>query len=84
MNELRRITAALDDETAALVARQAEERGLSVEDYAGEALRRMVESRSDLDALIRVGKEQAARGQVVAHDEVMAELDAMIAKHRAR
>jgi predicted transcriptional regulator len=84
MNEHRRITTALDAETIALVEEVARKRGLSSDAYAAEAIRRVVESDADFDAFVQVGLNEAARGEVVPHEEVMAELDAMIAKHRAR
>ena len=62
----------------------AAERGLSSEDYAAEALRRVVESDQDFRAFIQEGIDAAERGELVPHEDVMAQLDAMMAEHRAQ
>lgn len=78
------ITAAVDEETLALVGRLALAKGISGAEYAAEAIRRVAESDDDFRAFIQVGIDAADRGELVTHEEVMAELDAMIAKHEAR
>ena len=57
---------------------------MSSEEYAAEALRRVVESDQDFRAFIQEGIDAADRGELIPHEEVMAELDAMIAEHRAQ
>lgn len=84
MNAPANIVASLDAETLALVDRLATSRGISGAEFAAEAIRRVAETEADFDAFIKVGIEAADRGDLVDHAEVMAELDAMIAKHRAR
>ena len=84
MNEHRAISAALDADTIALVDELAAARGISRDAFAAEAIRRVAESEADFRAFIQAGIDDADRGNVVPHDAVMAELDAMIAKHRAR
>jgi predicted transcriptional regulator len=78
------ITAALDAETLALAERVAAQRGMSLTEYAAEAIQRVAESDADFDAFIQAGIDSADRGELIPHAEVMAELDAMIEKHRAR
>jgi predicted transcriptional regulator len=79
-----KVVAELDAETMALVERLAAARGMTDADFASEAIRRVAESEADFDAFIQVGIDQADRGEVVDHTEVMAMLDQMIEKHRAR
>ncbi|MFD1787304.1 CopG family ribbon-helix-helix protein [Sphingomonas floccifaciens] len=84
MNALSHITAALDAETFSIVERLAGEQGRSVEDFAAEAIRRVAESEADYRAFLQVGIDALDRGEFVTHEEVMAKLDAMIARHEAR
>lgn len=78
------IAAEIDVETRKMLDRIAAERGMTETEYAAEAIRRVVESDDDFRAFLQVGIDAADRGEVVPHDEVMTELDAMIGKHRAR
>lgn len=78
------ITAAVDAETFALVDRLASAKGVSGAEYAAEAIRRVAESDEDFQAFIQVGIDSADRGELISHEDMMAELDAMIEKHRAR
>jgi predicted transcriptional regulator len=78
------ITATIDAETLAVVKRVARARGMTDAQFAAEAIRRVAESDDDFDAFIQVGIDAIERGDVVSHDEVMAELDTMIEQHRAR
>ncbi|MFN3434518.1 MAG: hypothetical protein ACK4ZY_08965 [Sphingomonas sp.] len=84
MASLHPIHAEVDAETMAILDRVARRRGMSSEAFAAEAIRRAAESDDDFDAFIQVGIDAADRGDVVSHEEVVAELDAMIAKHRVR
>ncbi len=84
MNKPAFITAPIDAETLALVEQLAEARGRSVEDYVAEAVQRVAESDADLRAFIQVGINAADRGELVPHEQVMAELEARMEKHRAR
>ena len=78
------ITAHVDDATFAIVERLAKIRGLSGEEFAAEAIRRVAESEEDYRAFIQVGVDAVRRGEVVPQEEVVAELDTMIEQHRAR
>ncbi|THD35910.1 MAG: hypothetical protein E7773_08140 [Sphingomonas sp.] len=78
------ITASIDAETLAIVEQLAQQRGITSAEFASEAVRRIAESEADFRAFIQVGIDAANRGDLIPHEEVMAELDAMIEKHRAR
>lgn len=84
MNKTAVITARIDPETLDLVDRLAAAKGRSRSDFAAEAIRRVAESEADFMAIIQVGIDAADRGDLIPHEAVMAELDAMIAKHEAR
>jgi len=78
------VTASVDAETLAIVDQLARERGITVAEYAAEAVCRVAESEADFRAISQVGIDAVDRGDVIPHEAVMAELDAMIEKHRAR
>ena len=84
MVSLQPISTEIDTETMVLVDRVAQRRGISSRQFAAEAIRRAAESDDDFDAFIQVGLDAIERGEVVSHEQVMVELDGMIAKHRAR
>lgn len=84
MNKPAFITAPIDAETLALVEQLAEAKGRSVEDYVAEAVQRVAESEADFRAFVQVGIDQADRGELIPHEEVMAELEARMKKHRDR
>jgi predicted transcriptional regulator len=78
------ITVELDAETAALLEAQAKSTGMSIAAYAAGSIRRVVESEADFATYAQVGIDELDRGEFISHAEVMAALDAMIAKHQAR
>ena len=78
------ITARLDPETLALVDRVAKAQGRSRSWFAAQAIKRAAEAEAEYQAFVQVGIDAADRGELVPHEEVMAELDEMIARHRAR
>lgn len=84
MNAPAKITASLDAETVALVDRLAGAKGMSGAEYAAEAIRRVAESDADYAAFIQVGLDQLDRGEGIPHEQVMAELEAMIERRRAQ
>ena len=81
---MKSIAVPLDADTLALIEKLSAARGSSVAEFAAEAVRRIAESEADFDAFIQVGIDAADGGDLIPHEEVMAELDAMIAKHQAR
>ncbi len=78
------ITARLDAETLALVDRVAKAQGRSRSWFAAQAIKRAAEAEAEYQAFVQVGIDSADRRELVPHEEVMAELDGMIARHRAR
>jgi predicted transcriptional regulator len=84
MTQSHAITAEVDGATFAIVERLARIRGVSGAEFAAEAIRRVAESEDDYRAFVQVGADALDRGDVVPHADAMAELDAMIAQHRAR
>jgi len=84
MSKTSVITARLDPETMALVDKVAKSHGRSRAWFAAHAIQRVVESEADFMGFIQVGIDAADRGELIPHEEVIAELDAMIKKHRER
>lgn len=84
MNKPASITAPIDADTLAIVEQLARAQGRSVEQYAAEAIQRVAESDADFRAFVQVGIDAADRGEFISHEDMMAELDAMIAGHEAR
>lgn len=84
MNEATRITADVDPRTLGALRDLARARGITESEYVAEAVRRVTDSDMDFQAFIQVGIDAADRGDTVPHAQVMAELDAMIDKHRGR
>jgi len=78
------ISTEIDAETMAIVDRVARRRGITSTQFAAEAIQRAAESDDDFDAFVQAGIDSIERGEGIPQEEVMAELDAMIAKHRAR
>ncbi|MGR6328922.1 hypothetical protein ACU5AX_07645 [Sphingomonas sp. XXL09] len=84
MASLQPITTEIDAETMAMVERVASRRGMTGPEFAAEAIRRAAETDDDFDAFIQAGIDSLDRGEGIPHEEVMAELDAMIAAYRAQ
>jgi len=84
MNKPASITAQVDAATLAIVEELARLRGESIEQFAAEAIQRVAESEADFRAFIQVGIDAADRGEMIPHEQVMAELDARMEKHRDR
>jgi predicted transcriptional regulator len=78
------ITAHLDQDTVALVERLSAARGISSDAFAVDVIRRAAEQAAEFDAFVQVGIDAADRGDFVPHEEVMRELDDMIARQQAR
>ena len=84
MNKPASITAQVDAHTLAIVEELARVRGRSIEEFAAEAIQRVAESEADFRAFIQVGIDSADRGELIPHEQVMAELEARMEKHRDR
>jgi len=78
------ITTRLDPETLALVDRVSKAQGRSRSWFAAQAIKRAAEAEAEFQAFVQVGVDSADRGELIPHEDVMAELDEMIARHRAR
>jgi len=84
MSKTAVITARLDAETLELVDRLAGAQGRSRSWFAAQAIKQVAEREAEFWDFIQKGIDDIEAGRFVEHDEVMAELDAMIAKHEAR
>ena len=84
MSKTSVITARLDPETLELVDKVAKSHGRSRAWFAAHAIQRVAESEADFLAFVQVGIDAADRGELISHEDVTAELDAMLEKHRAR
>jgi predicted transcriptional regulator len=82
--EMRPITTAIDAVTDDAISRLAAARGISRDEFAADALRRAVRADEELAAFVQVGIDAAEQGDVIPHAVVMAELDAMIERHRSK
>lgn len=76
------ITTRIDQETLDLVDRLSKVHGRSRAWFAARAIRRVAETEGDFLAFVQEGIDAADRGDLVPHEQVVAELDAMIAKHQ--
>lgn len=78
------ITARIDPETLALIDKVVASQGRSRSWFAARAIQRAAEYEADFLAFVQEGIDAADRGELVPHEEAMAELDAMIAKHQVQ
>jgi predicted transcriptional regulator len=84
MTKTATITARVDAETLALVDQVAKAKGRSRSWLAEQAIRHVAKQEADFLAFVQAGIDSADRGELIPHDEVIAELDGMIDRHRAR
>jgi predicted transcriptional regulator len=84
MSKTAVITARVDEETLALVDRVSKAHNRSRAWFVARAIEEAARKEADFLAFVQEGIDAIERGDVVEHDVVMAELDAMIAKHEAR
>lgn len=84
MSKTAVVTARLDAETLALVDKVASARGRSRSWYVAKAVENAARREAEFMAFIQEGIDDIEAGRFVEHDVVMAEVDAMIAKHEAR
>jgi predicted transcriptional regulator len=78
------ITARVDEGTLELVDRVAKAKGRSRAWFVANAVQRFAESEAEYLAFVQEGIDALDRGESIPHDEVMAELDEMIADFQAR
>ena len=84
MSKTSVITTRLDQQTLDLVDKVAGAQGRSRSWFAARAIREAAEREAEFMAFVQVGVDAADRGDLIPHDEVMAEMRQMIARHRAR
>ncbi len=84
MSKTAVITARVDEETLALVDRVSKAHNRSRAWFVARAIEEAARKEAEFLAFVQEGIDAVERGDVVEHDAVMAELDAMIAKHEAR
>jgi predicted transcriptional regulator len=83
MSKTAVITARVDEATLDLVDRVAKAHGRSRGAFAAAAIRRVAESEAEFLAFVQEGIDAADRGDLIPHEEVMAELDDMISRRTA-
>ncbi len=84
MSKTAVITARVDEDTLELVDRVAKAKGRSRAWFVANAVQRFAESEAEYLAFVQEGIDALDRGESIPHEEVMAELDAMIAEQQAR
>jgi predicted transcriptional regulator len=78
MAKTHTITARIDPELDAALARIAETQGRSKSAIITEALQSYASYDAWLCAQVQIGLDQANAGELIPHEEVMAEMDAII------
>ncbi|KQM87193.1 hypothetical protein ASE67_05515 [Sphingomonas sp. Leaf23] len=78
------LTTTLDVATAAIVQRLATARGQSIGDVAAALLQDAAMSEERLLDAAQVGLNDLRHGRTIPHEVVMRDLNAIIARHRAR
>lgn len=78
------ITTRVGEETLALVDKIASARGRSRAWFVAKAVESAARQEAEMLALIQQGFDDIEAGRFVEHEVIMADLDAMIAKHEAR
>ncbi|MDB5670047.1 MAG: hypothetical protein JWO25_1006 [Alphaproteobacteria bacterium] len=78
------ITARLDQEILDLVDQVSKAHGRSRAWFAAQAIEGAARREAEFLAFVQEGVDAADRGDLVPHEEVMAELDEMIARQEAR
>jgi predicted transcriptional regulator len=84
MNKSAVVTARLDEATLKLVDQVAKSQGRSRSWFVARAVQQAAESEAGFLALIQEGEDAVALGDIITHEDVMAELDQMIDAHKAR
>jgi predicted transcriptional regulator len=78
------ITARVDEEVLNLVDRVSKAQGRSRAWFAAHAIERAARQEAAFLAFLQEGVDAADRGDVVPHEQVAAEIQEMIARHKAR
>ena len=78
------ISARVDDETLELVDRVSKAHNRSRAWFAARAIAEAARKEAGYLAFVQEGIDAADRGELIPHEEVVAKIDAMIARHKAR
>ena len=78
------ITARVDEEVMNLVDRVSKARGRSRAWFAANAIERAARQEAEFLEFLQEGIDAADRGEVVPHEQIVAELQEMIARQKAR
>ncbi len=78
------ITARLDEATVDLIDRVAAAHGQSRSRFVSRVVAQAAQREAEFLAYVQQGIDELNRGEGIPHETVMAELDAMIARHEAR
>lgn len=84
MSKTAVVTTRLDEETLDLVDRVTAARGQTRSWFVARVVAEAARREAEFLAFVREGIDELDRGEGIPHETVMAELDAMIAKHEAR
>jgi len=78
------VTARIPADTAAILDKVAAVRGQTRSSYVARVIEEAARREAEFMAFIQEGIDQLDRGEGIANDIVIAELDDMIARHEAR
>ncbi|CAN5230316.1 hypothetical protein BH10PSE15_BH10PSE15_19640 [soil metagenome] len=84
MSKTSVVTTRIDAETLALIDSVTAARGQSRSKFVALAVREAARRETEFLAFVQQGIDELDRGEGIANEVVMAELDAMIATHEAR
>jgi predicted transcriptional regulator len=84
MSKTAVVTTRLDEKTLDLVDRVTAARGQSRSWFVARVVAEAARRETEFLAFVQEGIDELDRGEGIPHETVMAELDAMIAKHEAR
>jgi predicted transcriptional regulator len=78
------ITARVDEETLKLVDRVSKAHNRSRAWFAARAIAEAARKEAEYLAFVQEGIDAADRGDLIPHEEMIARIDAMIARHKTR
>jgi predicted transcriptional regulator len=84
MSKTAVVTTRLPEETIDLIDRVAAARGQSRARFMSRVMTEAAQREAKFLAFVQEGIDELDRGEGIPHETVMAELDAMIARHEAR
>ena len=84
MSKTAVVTTRLPEDTIALIDRVAAVRGQSRARFMSRVMTEAARREAEFLAFVQEGLDELDRGEGIPHETVMAELDAMIARHEAR